>query len=247
MGLIRDAIGAALGADQVNNGFNGPKDRLLNSASRYASSVTQKPPSRAQKISYANYSDQRSQYPSNNTQYDFSQDRAPVPLPRDEFPPRYELSADNDSRDLYERPVYNTQPYDPQSYYKQTPQRGMGYPGDINFAFRPIALPQISYGDREPFLQGYANELRQYGISERDFISLIDAINVTIIPNPENQIFQKGANIAGWFLPGAASIGLTLGQIGVGIGSSIGNNSAVARQLSKANLELFLPNGLELW
>jgi hypothetical protein len=63
-----------------------------------------------------------------------------------------------------------------------------------------LALPQIGYGDGEPFLRGYSSDLGRYGVSEGAFIGLVDAINVAIIPNPENQIFQKGANIAGWFL-----------------------------------------------
>lgn len=74
----------------------------------------------------------------------------------------------------------------------------MGSTGDANF--RPLALPQIAYGGEQPFLRGYTRELGQYGISEQEFMGLLDAINVAIIPNPENQIFQKGANIAGWFL-----------------------------------------------
>lgn len=73
-------------------------------------------------------------------------------------------------------------------------------PFSRNGAFRPFALPQIAYGDGQPFLRGYSNELVPYGIPPEEFIRVLDAINVAIIPNPENQIFQKGANIAGWFV-----------------------------------------------
>jgi hypothetical protein len=66
--------------------------------------------------------------------------------------------------------------------------------------FRPLVLPQIAYGDGQPFLRGYSDKLAHYGIYEMDFIALVDAVNVAILPNPENQIFQKGANIAGWFV-----------------------------------------------
>ncbi|KAJ5909107.1 hypothetical protein N7495_001789 [Penicillium taxi] len=152
-----------------------------------------------------------------------------------DMPPRYE-NPTFDVRDSYQGQFHN----EPQFYMSR------GNMGSIDGSFHPIALPQIAYGDEQPFLRGYTYDLSQYGISEQQFIGLLDAINVAIIPNPENQIFQKGANIAGWFLPGAASIGLTLGQIGVGLGTSLGHASAVARILSTANLQLFLPKGLEI-
>lgn len=57
--------------------------------------------------------------------------------------------------------------------------------------FRPLALPQITYGDGAPFARGYTDELRRYGITEADFIGIVDAINVAMVPNPEVQIFQK--------------------------------------------------------
>lgn len=65
---------------------------------------------------------------------------------------------------------------------------------------RPLALPQIEYGDGKPFLRGYSDELRQYEIDEKRFIQILGNVNKAIIPNPENQIFQKAANIAGWFV-----------------------------------------------
>lgn len=37
------------------------------------------------------------------------------------------------------------------------------------------------------------------------------------------------------------------GQIGVGIGAAFGHASMVAKTLSKANLDLFIPSGLEIW
>ncbi|KAJ5633242.1 hypothetical protein N7490_009581 [Penicillium lividum] len=246
MGLIRDTIGAALGSDQVNNGFNGPKLPFVNKSSRDIRRQTPSPSPRQEYISNANYQDQRALYSQDDMQsrmsrqqrYSDYQDRAPALPPRSQ-PPPYAQGP----RDMYQQ-SYDGQIYDGQSFYEQSPVRDMGYPGDVNF--RPIALPQIAYGDGQPFLRGYTNELGQYGIYEADFLRLVDAINVAIIPNPENQIFQKGANIAGWFIPGAAGIGLAVGQIGVGIGAAVGHASMVARHLSKANLDLFLPNGLEI-
>lgn len=65
---------------------------------------------------------------------------------------------------------------------------------------RPFIVPQIAYGSGQPFLRGYSNELSMYGISRRDFLEVLDAVNVANTPNPESQIFQKGASIAGWFV-----------------------------------------------
>lgn len=58
-------------------------------------------------------------------------------------------------------------------------------------SYGPLAVPQISYGEEQPFLRAYSSDLSRFGVSELDFIKLIDAINVAITPNPENQIFQK--------------------------------------------------------
>jgi hypothetical protein len=47
--------------------------------------------------------------------------------------------------------------------------------------------------------------------------------------------------------PGAASIGLIAGQVGVGVATAFGHASMVSKALLKANMELFAPNGLEIW
>ncbi|KIW10817.1 hypothetical protein PV08_10116 [Exophiala spinifera] len=117
---------------------------------------------------------------------------------------------------------------------------------DVDRQFRPLALPQIDYHDSSPFLRGYSDELQRYGISERAFLEVLDAINVARIPNPEVKLFQAGATIAGFFVPGAAAIGLMAGQVGVGLASHFGHASLVNRVLSKANLNMFIPNGLEI-
>lgn len=66
--------------------------------------------------------------------------------------------------------------------------------------FRPLILPQIAYGDGQPFLRGYSAELSRYNMSLESFVQVVDRINVAILPSPENQLFQKGANVAGFFL-----------------------------------------------
>ena len=66
--------------------------------------------------------------------------------------------------------------------------------------FRPFAIPQYMYGEGQPFLRAYSQELASRGISENDFIRVVDELNIAVIPNPEAQIFQKSAQIAGYFV-----------------------------------------------
>ncbi|KAF5589726.1 hypothetical protein FPCIR_6704 [Fusarium pseudocircinatum] len=115
-----------------------------------------------------------------------------------------------------------------------------------NTDFRPLILPQIAFGEGEPFLRGYSSEMNRYGISRDQFLRVVDEINVARTPNPEAKLFQMGAGIAGWFVPGVASIGLLAGQAGVSVATAFGHASIVSKALSKANMELFSPNGLEI-
>ncbi|EED17477.1 hypothetical protein TSTA_113030 [Talaromyces stipitatus ATCC 10500] len=232
MGLIRDVLGSAMGADQVKNGFN---DRGRHS--RTQSGSPQYPPALPPRSSGYDYRDSQRSYQQDDYRYD---------------------SDDYDSRQPYMNFVQDRDPrpysvqQGPQGYNNSYNVQDLGYSRGALDGFRPFALPQITYGDGQPFLRGYSDELQLYNISFNQFMQALDAINVAIIPNPEAQIFQKGANIAGWvpvssvLLPGAASIGLTVGQIGVGIGTAMGHSSAIAKVMSKANLELFVPNGLEI-
>lgn len=65
---------------------------------------------------------------------------------------------------------------------------------------RPFALPQTSAGSAAPFLRGYSRDLEQAGVAERDVIQFIDALNLTIVPNPEMQLVGTAAGLAGWFM-----------------------------------------------
>jgi len=47
--------------------------------------------------------------------------------------------------------------------------------------------------------------------------------------------------------PGAAGIGVMVGQIGIGIGSAVGHASYLSKTLSEVNLKIFVPKGLEIW
>ncbi|KAE8451320.1 hypothetical protein EG329_003949 [Mollisiaceae sp. DMI_Dod_QoI] len=237
MGLIRDALGSALGSNQVNNGFGGgprlplrppgprgPSHDYGMQSPRQDYPVMGAYPGRGYQSIDKPLSDQMQQR-YNNYHEQYSQ------------PPRYEPPP-SDRRNWNQGQYYDGQ------YNDLSSTRDVRY--SRNGGFRPLALPQIAYGDGQPFLRGYSNDLVQYGISPEEFMQVLDAINVAIIPNPENQIFQKGANIAGWFLPGAAGIGLAVGQLGAGIGSAVGHSSLLSQALSDANLRLFVPNGLEI-
>ncbi|KAJ5218504.1 uncharacterized protein N7498_000603 [Penicillium cinerascens] len=275
MGLLRDAIGSALGANQVNNGLSGPrlpfgnKNSNRNAAWVSPSAYRQSPSLDQGYASYTEYDDERNSSPDEKqgrirgslgparprelSCQSFTQDNCAVGYQTSVVgpPPDQMQQWYNDDRAQYSDlpPRYETAAYDTGNEY-QGQSYDMSRAGDMGLRrdanFRPLALPQIAYGHEQPFLRGYTMELSQYGISEHEFIGLLDAINVAIIPNPEHQIFQKGANMAGFFLPGAAGIGLMVGQIGVGLGSAVSHASAVNQILSSANLQLFLPKGLEI-
>lgn len=201
MALLRDAIGSALGGSQVNNGLSGPRLPFRNGKNRQTgwlpSSVIQQSPCSGQRDGY--YTNESNEGSSPVTMcsaseprhlYEQIQQREATAWHRySDEPPCYDDSerwGGNQERFHDERPRNMRQSY------------GLKKPDEVNCC--PVALPQIGYGDEQPFLRGYSSDLGRYGISELEFIKLVDAINVAIIPNPENQIFQKGANIAGWFV-----------------------------------------------
>lgn len=229
MGLLRDAIGSALGANQVNNGLSGPrlpfsnKDNNRNTAWLSPSAYRQSPSPGQGYASYTSYDHEQNSSPDEMqgrirgslgparprelSCQSFRQDNCAVGYQTSVVgpPPDQMQQWYNDDRAQYSDlpPRYETPAYDSRDEYQGQPYDmnragAMGLPRDANF--RPLALPQIAYGNEQPFLRGYTRELSRYGISEQEFTGLLDAINVAIIPNPENQIFQKGANIAGWFL-----------------------------------------------
>lgn len=98
----------------------------------------------------------------------------------------------------YEQPILQFDyPHEERSYRLYPIQ---SLPDGESSGFRPLALPQITYGEGKPFLRAYSDELSQYKISEGEFIKVVDSLNKAIIPNPENQIFQKTAQTAGYFM-----------------------------------------------
>lgn len=212
MGLLKDAIGSALGANKPNNGLGGPTTSWNKRTSTNAYDG----------LAYRRQRNDDNQ--SYNGQRPYDQDYY------DGLACRQQRNENNQSytgqrpydQDYYDRAYdgsnYNTrsyqdQPYDDMNWNYQNPppydqciaqSRSAGSstrqrPAS-NTHFQPLGLPQIAFGDGQPFLRGYNSQLAQYGIFEKDFLRLVDAINVAIVPNPENQIFQKGASIAGWFV-----------------------------------------------
>ncbi|KAF5567405.1 hypothetical protein FPHYL_3308 [Fusarium phyllophilum] len=171
-------------------------------------------------------------------------------------PPSYSLhayDAPSSSRPRSRQIPSQSNNYQQPSYSYSSPEAmslNTGSPYDQtsfqNSDFRPLILPQIAFGAGEPFLRGYSSEISRYGISRDQLLRVVDEINVARTPNPEVQLFQMGAGIAGWFVPGVASIGLLAGQAGVGVATAFGHASIVSKALLKANRELFAPNGLEI-
>ncbi|PNP83933.1 hypothetical protein FNYG_02621 [Fusarium nygamai] len=176
--------------------------------------------------------------------------------PYSDEPPSYSLhayDAPSSSRprssqmpsrlNIYQQPSYS---YSSPETMASNTRFPFDQPSFQNSDFRPLILPQIAFGEGEPFLRGYSSEMNRYGISRDQFLRVVDEINVARTPNPEAKLFQMGAGIAGWFVPGVASIGLLAGQAGVGVATAFGHASIVSKALSKANMELFSPNGLEI-
>jgi hypothetical protein len=215
IGLIKDVIGSALGADEPKNDIRNNNGYCsASSQSQYRSRDS----SSVQQYSYGRELPRRSPDYSNyngNSRQNYSYGRE---LPR-RNPDHYNYD-DNGRRGFYQQddgmhsndnknnnktyddpPPYSVHQGPSPQVYNNGYNNGHCLRGSSNNNFfRPLALPQLSYGNDQPFLRGYSNELQQYNISLDDFMQALDAINIAIIPNPENQIFPKGANIAGFFV-----------------------------------------------
>lgn len=121
----------------------------------------------------------------------------------------------------------------------------------------PVALPQAGFGQGIPFIRAYSDQLEDAGIPQRVFVEFLDALNVTVVPNPETQIANKAAGLAGWFVyvlpsccandsPGAGGIALGLVQVGAQVGGAMHLKQATASCLQTANRTIFAPAGLEV-
>ncbi|RKL17311.1 hypothetical protein BFJ68_g4815 [Fusarium oxysporum] len=264
MGILRDTIGSAIEAaaessQKKNSTYNSrqmpPTRRNLSPYDASPSSSQAGQPRTRQNYNQKS-KDQSFEIETFPARDGFNSQQQPGYCYNDE-PPSYSLHAyDAPSRsrprssqippriNIYQQPSYNYSSPETMSTNTRYPY---DQPSFQNTDFRPLILPQIAFGAGEPFLRGYSSEISRYGISRDQFLRVVDEINVARTPNPEAQLFQKGANIAGWFVPGAASIGLIAGQVGVGVATAFGHASILSKALSNANMELFTSNGLEIW
>lgn len=181
MGLIKDSIGSALGANRINNGLNGP--------------FTKKPRPGMADTSSMSTGGQHPQPPPYNETPPYNPDPS-----FDIYPSDFPAQHFDQSNTVFPQPNYEYDHLNASNQYFRSPSPFTSAPAPAPAHFRPLALPQIANGDGQPFLRGYSEELARFGVHRNEFIELLDAINVAIIPNPEHQIFQKGANIAGWFM-----------------------------------------------
>jgi hypothetical protein len=125
-------------------------------------------------------------------------------------PPSYSLHAYDEpssSRPRSSQMPSQSNIYQETSYSYSSPETtttnmrsAYGQPTYQNSDFRPLILPQVAFGAGEHFLRGYSSEISRYGVPRDQLLRVIDEINIARTPNPEAQLFQKGANIAGWFL-----------------------------------------------
>lgn len=53
---------------------------------------------------------------------------------------------------------------------------------------RPFAIPQTGAATSAPFLRGFSNDLADAGVEEGAFFRFLDALNLSIVPNPEMQV-----------------------------------------------------------
>lgn len=249
MGLLKDALGPAFGAGQVNNGMNGPMSTIKRSfgkSNSLPSPSPEPPPSMSPRPNYdycqpdSPYQQQDMQSSGRSRNRDrFRQrqerregrrnggrnnDRRSYRYP-EQVTGEYTLSnaprphqAPMGGRGWSQDPSFNVQQhacdrtiyspshhqenlrYDDEEYTQPQAQQSLVRNGQEDGMFRPLALPQIAHGEGKPFLRGYSDESRQYGVSEDDFIQTVDKINKAIIPNPETQIFQKAAQITDHFV-----------------------------------------------
>ncbi|KAF4455760.1 hypothetical protein F53441_1959 [Fusarium austroafricanum] len=263
MSLLRDVIGSAIesSADSSQRNRNFSRSRQTHQLRRNASPYdTPASSSRSEQAYSRNSFNEKSRYKSYEQGVYSDQENLDTKHQAgyryDDEPPAYSLHAHDAytngrprSEEIRPRSdFYEQSAYSPPSFPSSSMIAGPAYsqPSLQSSGFRPLALPQVQFGDGEPFLRGYSSELSRYGISRDQFLQVVDAINVARTPNPEVQLFQQGANIAGWFIPGVGGIAMMAGQVGVGVASHFGHASIVSKALTKANTEVFAPNGLEI-
>jgi hypothetical protein len=120
------------------------------------------------------------------------------------------------------------------------------YPG----LTKPIAIPQIAISSMikppSPFTRAYAPVLSYYGLSKRDFLKMVDTINICLAASPPFQVMQIASTGIG-FIPHhwatAASAGL---GVLAGAGTAATTYVRTKRFFDKINKEVWEPRGLKM-
>lgn len=115
---------------------------------------------------------------------------------------------------------------------------------------RPIAIPQIAIGSKAqapmPITRAYASTLQDYGISQQDFLRIIDTLNVYLAAAPPFQVMGAAGHVIG-FVPHEWALGVSAG-LGVlaGAGTAATVYFRAKRFFAKCNREIFEPRGLHM-
>ncbi|KAF2665107.1 hypothetical protein BT63DRAFT_429052 [Microthyrium microscopicum] len=111
-----------------------------------------------------------------------------------------------------------------------------------------IAIPQIAIGLKirppNPMMRAYAQSLSAYEISPKDFMQMIDTINICLSPSPPFQVMQLASMGVG-FVPHHWAQGVSAG-LGVLAGAGIAGTCylRMKRCLVKMREEIWKPRGL---
>ncbi|KAK4703607.1 hypothetical protein P7C70_g2610, partial [Phenoliferia sp. Uapishka_3] len=250
MGLIRDTLQSGLGRSQNSFGQQPQQQQpQWGVQQQWSSQQSQQCPAQ-----FSNSSPYRNSY-ATQARPSFDYGQAQDPYSSRNYGPPPALPPRNQYRSTDGAPAYGAQD---DNYYNQpspmliapyssssSPQPSLTTmaPGPLQ---RPFVLPQGT-GSGTPIVRGFGNELAAAGVSSREMIEFIDALNLTTIPNPEMQLANTAAGLAGWFVPGlAAGIALTGVQVIAQVGGAVVVKGATKSCLANANQNIFFPRGLEV-
>lgn len=214
MGILRDAIGSAIQystESSQNQRLSPSRIRIaeFNRGSHYYNQACSSSDSEQQ---YGRYTPESDRQPRSHEKGKNTRELSPQPQQQhdqhqEDAPPAYspyghderaiEQTRNSQLTDFCQQSTRDyfaphTFPMAAEPFYDQ----GVAQPQ----SFRPLVLPQIQVGDGAPFIRAYSSELNRHGITLHQFITVLDEINMARIPNPEAQLFQKGASIAGNFM-----------------------------------------------
>lgn len=212
MGLIRDVIKGGMGQSQNSYGGQQPWSQEQN---RSCDSNQHSQQNRYSQFSEPEYRVPRSSDDSSPDPTAFYQSNVyrQAPVPSRNIPPLsrhtskdgapttslQDSGADcsQDDRYYYEQtygsrshnqipgppafPQYSSRPIYQQSREENIPMSS----GPLS---RPFAIPQTGAATSAPFLRGFSNDLADAGVEEGAFFRFLDALNLSIVPNPEMQV-----------------------------------------------------------